>query len=79
MSPRMVSDGSVKVTNVGTPQEPNLVFSDGPAPIDWEHFFDTLQERALETQGSAKRELLFRLNARLQGIDPGQPVYWRGL
>lgn len=32
-----------------------------------------------EQVGSPKQELLFRLNERLQGRDPGKPVHWRGL
>lgn len=30
-------------------------------------------------EGSPRQELLWRLNERLQGRDPGKPTHWRGL
>lgn len=45
----------------------------GPGPHDW----DCLS--FLIGVGGARGELKARLNAQLKGIDPGEPVHWRGL
>lgn len=41
--------------------------------------FVTAWRRGLTGLDTARRELLWRLNERLQGRDPGQPTHWRGL
>ena len=82
MSPRVESDGKMQVANIGTPEEPVIVAAPGTLAedmFDWTAFFDTVREKATEYLGSPKRELLFRLNERLQGRDPGEPFNWRGL
>ena len=42
-------------------------------------FMLNLDKAARALTSDPQQELLFRLNARLRGDDPGKPVNWRGL
>lgn len=65
---------------IQTSYEASLTFErEEGDPFDWDAFFNTVREKATEYLGSPRRELLFRLNERLQGRDPGEPFNWRGL
>ncbi len=85
--PRMQPDGTVKMTNIGTVENPVIVAAPG-TPLEqmvqaMRELGIAAEEQALfldswvaATEGllhSPQEELLFRLNATLRGDDPGEP------
>lgn len=50
----------------------------GIATEDMAAFIDTMNAIAAEATSSPKKELMWRLNARMMGEDPGEPINWRG-
>lgn len=51
----------------------------GIAEEDQVQFLLNVDKAARALTSDPQQELLFRLNARLRGDDPGKPVNWRGL
>lgn len=87
MSPRMIPDGKVTAMNIGTPQDPNIIVASvGTALEDMAQAFKELSnvtdedflrawaELADSYTGTPQDELRFRVQAAVNGDDPGEPV-----
>jgi hypothetical protein len=100
----MLPDGTVRVTNVGTTQNPIIVAAPntpkermlsttpeerqtmeefaralGVGEDSIAGFVEAWDQSARDILEAPKRELLYRLNSQVQGIDPGEPVNWPGM
>lgn len=87
MTPRMLPDGKVKAMNVGTPQDPKIIVAPPNTALEdmakaYQELTNVTDEDFLQAwaaladsfTATPRDELRFRVQAAVNGDDPGEPV-----